>query len=594
MSTSTPALSRAGRRKRFCLVLVKPTHYDDDGYVIQWFRSAIPSNSLACLYGLARDLADRHVLGDDLDFDIHALDETNTRIRPERLARLVKAADAGMVMLVGVQSNQTPRALDIARPLRAMGVQVGIGGFHMSGVISMIGGDDNALREAQALGISIFAGEAEGRLEEVLRDAYAGTLKPLYNFMDDLPGISGAAIPFLGRERVTRTAGAITSFDAGRGCPYQCSFCTIINVQGRVSRRRTPDDIEKIVRENMAQGLSRFFITDDNFARNKDWEPILDRLIYLREVEGMNFGFIIQVDTLCHRTPGFIDKCRRAGVKRVFIGLENINPDNLAGAKKKQNKITEYRAMLLAWQDAGILTYAGYIIGFPGDTPESVARELEIIKRELPIDVLEFFYLTPLPGSEDHQKLYRAGAWMDPDLNKYDLFHITTDHPRMSRAEWAAAYQDAWRRFYSTEHVTTVMRRAAAKRGFSPTLFAITWFKGSIEIENLHPLESGFLRMKFRRDRRPTLPREPVLTFYPKFFLETIVKNLRWVYTYWRLHRIYRRIKYDPKRYEYRDLAITPVTDDEIGSRELFQNAAAQAYVDQERRLKEIREGAAA
>ena len=165
------------------------------------------------------------MLGDDVAFDIHALDESNTRIRPERLARQVKAADAGMIMLVGVQSNQTPRALDIARPLRAMGVPVGIGGFHMSGVISMIGGDDAALREAQALGISIFAGEAEGRLEEVLRDAYAGTLKPLYNFMEDLPAISGVPIPFLGRERVTRTTGAITSFDAGRGCSYQCSFC---------------------------------------------------------------------------------------------------------------------------------------------------------------------------------------------------------------------------------------------------------------------------------------------------------------------------------------------------------------------------------
>jgi radical SAM superfamily enzyme YgiQ (UPF0313 family) len=239
------------------------------------------------------------------------------------------------------------------------------------------------------------------------------------------------------------------------------------------------------------------------------------------------------------------------------------------------------------------LTYAGYIIGFPGDTAESVGREIEIIKRELPVDVLEFFYLTPLPGSEDHQKLYRAGVWMDPDLNKYDLFHITTAHPRMSREEWTYAYQQAWKSFYSTEHVTTVMRRAAALHGFGATLFAITWFKASIEIENVHPLEAGFLRLKFRRDRRATLPRESIWAFYPKFILETLVKNARWVYTYLRLRRIYLRIKHDPKRYEYRDLAITPVTDDE-GSRELFQNAAAQAYVDQERRLEKIRRGEAA
>ena len=590
-----PAVLNEPERKKFCLILVKPTHYDDDGYVIQWFRSAIPSNSLACVYGLARDIADRHVLGDDVAFEIHALDESNTRIRPQKLARMIRAADAGMVMLVGVQSNQTPRALDIARPLREMGIQVGIGGFHMSGVISMINGDDAALREAQAMGLSIFAGEAEeGRLEQVLRDAYAGTLKPLYNFMNDLPGIEGVPIPFLGRDRVARTAGSVTSFDAGRGCPFQCSFCTIINVQGRVSRRRSPEDVEKIVRENIAQGLSRFFITDDNFARNKDWESILDRLIHLREVEKMDFSFIIQVDTLCHKTPNFIEKCRRAGVKRVFIGLENINPANLAGAKKKQNKITEYRKMLLAWHGASILTYAGYIIGFPGDTEESVAREIELIKRELPIDILEFFYLTPLPGSEDHQKLHRAGVAMDPDLNKYDLFHITTAHPLMSAEEWQRAYQNAWKSFYSTEHVTTVMRRAAALHGFGATLFAITWFKCSIEIENVHPLESGFLRLKSRRDRRPSLPREPAWSFYPKFFWETLSKNARWISTYVRLRRIYLSIKHDPKRKDYRDLAISPVEDDETETREMFQSNAAQAYVSEERRLKRVREGEAA
>src|SRR5205814_7254807 len=101
-------------RKEFCLVLVKPSHYDDDGYVIQWFRSAIPSNSLAALYGLARDCAARRVLGDDVSIEVHAVDETNTRIRPERLARMIERAGAGMVMLVGVQSNQFSRALDMA------------------------------------------------------------------------------------------------------------------------------------------------------------------------------------------------------------------------------------------------------------------------------------------------------------------------------------------------------------------------------------------------------------------------------------------------------------------------------------------------
>src|SRR5262249_22340231 len=259
------AMSAAkGRRSRFCLVLIKPSHYDDQGYVIQWYRSAIPSNSLAVLYGLATQCAEPKLLGEGGDLEVHGFDETNTRIEASNVARLIEGADAGLVMLVGVQSNQFPRALDIARPLRQRGIMVAVGGFHVSGTIAMLEGQDPDLQQAMEMGISLFAGEAEGRLAQVLRDAAEGRLRPIYNFIDDLPNIEGRPPPLLPAERIHRTAGAHTSFDAGRGCPYQCSFCTIINVQGRKSRRRSPDDVEAIVRTNFSQGIRRFFITDDN------------------------------------------------------------------------------------------------------------------------------------------------------------------------------------------------------------------------------------------------------------------------------------------------------------------------------------------
>jgi hypothetical protein len=577
------------QRGRFCLILVKPSHYDEAGYVIQWLRSPIPSNSLASLYGLAKDCAERHVLGDGIDIDIYAFDETNTRIRPHKLAEMIETAGAGMVMLVGVQSNQFPRALDIAKVLRERGIMVAVGGFHVSGVLSMLDGIDADLDHAKAMGLSLFAGEAEGRLETVLHDAADGALKPLYNFMNDLPNIQGTPTPLMAAERAQRTAGGVTSFDAGRGCPYQCSFCTIINVQGRVSRRRSPDDIEHIVRVNYAQGLRSFFITDDNFARNKDWEAILDRLIHLREVEKLNLGFIIQVDTLCHKLPNFIEKCARAGVRRVFIGLENINPDNLLGAKKRQNKITEYRAMLLAWKKTRVITYAGYILGFPQDTLESILHDIDIIKRELPVDLLEFFYLTPLPGSEDHLKLHRAGAPLHPDLNRYDLNHVCTTHPRMSGAEWERAYRLAWQRYYTTEHIETVLRRvASAGANASNALFLITWFKGSIDFEHIHPLESGFLRRKFRRDRRPGFAIEPVWRFYPRYYAETAVKLARWGALYLRLRRIYLRIKHDPRRFAYRDSALDTAAGDSE-TPELLGTEAARAYVSNVQRLQDIR-----
>ena len=580
--------------RRFCLVLIKPSHYDDDGYVIQWLRSAMPSNSLAVLYGLALECAEQKVLGDDVELEIHAYDETNTRIRPERIASLVGDAEAGMRMLVGVQSNQFPRALDIAAPLRQRGIIVAIGGFHVSGTIAMLAERDADVRRAEEMGISLFAGEAEGRLGQVLRDASRGRLEPLYNFMNDLPGLERAAIPLLPAERIKRTVGANTSMDAGRGCPYQCSFCTIINVQGRKSRRRSPDDIERIVRANVAQGIYSFFITDDNFVRNKDWEAILDRLIHLREAGKLRIKFTIQVDTLCHRLPNFIEKAARAGVKRVFIGLESINPDSLIGAKKQQNKITEYRKMLLAWKQVGVLTCCGYIIGFPNDTPESILNDIRVIQKELPVDLLEFFCLTPLPGSEDHRKLHEAGTAMNPDMNKYDTNHVTTGHPHMSREEWEQAYARAWETYYSTEHIETVLRRAVAT-GTSPgkALFYLVWFKGCINIEKIHPLEGGFLRLKFRRDRRSGQPLESGWLFYPKFLAETVWKQIRWSLLYSRLWLIYRKITRDPRRYEYMDLALAPVSDDETETRELFRPEAARAYVDRRRRIVKISAGQA-
>src|SRR5450432_1403673 len=449
--------------RRFHVVLIKPSHYHDDGYVIRWWRGLLPSNSLAALHGVALDCAQRRVLGPEVDIEIHVIDETNTRVDVRKLLRLFRQADGfGIVGLVGVQTNQYPRALDIARPFRLEGIPVAIGGFHVSGCIAMLDGTAVDLDQARELGVSIFAGEAEGRFEMLLQAAAGGGLEPQYDFTKDLVDMTGQPSPFLPIQHVKRTAGTNSSFDSGRGCPFQCSFCTIINVQGRKSRSRTPDDVEKVIRENWKEGISRFFLTDDNFARNREWEPILDRLIKLREVDGIPLGLMIQVDTLCHKIPNFMEKCARAGVTRVFIGLENINPDNLKAVKKPQNKITEYRRMLLGWKAQGIFTYAGYILGLPADTAASIRRDIEIIQRELPLDIVEWVILTPLPGSEDHRVLWRKGAPMDADLNDYDFEHVVSEHPRMSRAEWQGIYQEAWTSYYSREHVETLLRRGGA------------------------------------------------------------------------------------------------------------------------------------
>src|SRR5438552_3894718 len=125
-------------RRHFRIVLIKPSHYDDDGYVIRWYRSPMPANSLASVYGLIDDCARRRILGSDTDIEIVANDETNTRVRIDRIISDMRANNNfGFVGLVGVQSNQYPRSLHIAKPLREAGIPVILGGFHDSGMLAL-------------------------------------------------------------------------------------------------------------------------------------------------------------------------------------------------------------------------------------------------------------------------------------------------------------------------------------------------------------------------------------------------------------------------------------------------------------------------
>jgi len=557
-------------RGRFVVEIVKPSHYDDDGYVIQWWRAFIPSNSLACLCALAEDAKARQVLGENVDIVVNAYDECLMFIPTRKIIRRIQnAGGRGVVLLAGVQSNQFPRAADLAQEFRAAGIQVVIGGFHVSGCISMLPELPPEIKAVQELGVALFAGEAESKLDALLKDAWNGQLQPVYNHLLDLPGLEGEVTPLL-PPGILRRSCNFAAFDVGRGCPFRCSFCTIINVQGRKSRYHNAEDVERIVRANLTKGVNRFFITDDNMARNKNWESIFDRLIHLREKEGIRLKILVQVDTMCHKIPNFIEKAARAGCNRVFIGMESVSPENLVAAKKFQNKISEYRAMLQAWRDQGVMTHAGYILGFPADTPASIERDIRLIQRELPIDILEFFILTPLPGSADHKELYLQGIAMESDMNMYDTEHVTTAHRQMSADEWRDIYNRAWHLYYTPEHIETLLRRTVARgRGAQRMLDAIMYYYGSVRFENLHPLQCGLIRRKVRTTRRPSLPRENPFVFHIRRAWEILTTSSAALRFYLGLHRIRRRVVSDPQARQYTDLALAPVNPADLSAPEV-------------------------
>jgi hypothetical protein len=182
---------------------------------------------------------------------------------------------------------------------------------------------------------------------------------------------------------------------------------------------------------------------------------------------------------------------------------------------------------------------------------------------------------------------------MDPDLNKYDLNHRVSHHPRMSDEEWEAAYREAWHSYYSPDHVETVIRRAAALPGGRPRakMRLMLWFYLMYRIESLHPLEGGLFRLKYRKDRRSTLPIENPLVFYPKYVFEVLRKASQYATMVWSAYRLLRRIERDPGKASYSDLAITPPSLDELETLAMFhETAGGEAAVAKKRREDALRE----
>jgi len=494
--------------KKLHLYLIKPTQYDDDGYVVRHWRGVLPSNSLACLAGLTEEVVAQKRLGESLRVKIHLLDESVDRVPVKSICRSQRPGRTQtIVCLVGVQTNQFPRAADLARTFRGAGLTVMIGGFHVSGYLALLPGIPPDIQQLMDEGVTIVKGEVEETWGDLLSDAVHGRLKPLYDFVNDKPDLYEKPIPITSKKYLSKfVAPNFGTLDCGRGCPFECSFCTIINVQGRKMRFRSAEHIAQAIRHNYhAHGITFYFFTDDNFARNKNWEAIFDALIRLREEEHIPVRFMMQVDVLSWKIKNFVEKAGRAGCQNVFIGMESLDSTSLKAAGKNQNHVDEYSMLIESYRGSEISTHVGYIIGFPNETAESVRRDLTCLMQEVRPDQASFFMLMPLPGSMDHVHMVQRGEWMDPDFNRYDSHHEVTVHPNLKDGVWKALYLEAWNTFYSFDNMKAVLRHAPRSKYWN--IFArFMWYKNSVMTEGRHPMMCGLVRLKGRKNRRPGYP----------------------------------------------------------------------------------------
>ena len=494
--------------KRLNLYLIKPSQYDEDGYVVRHWRGVLPSNTLACLAGLTEDLIERKRFGDSWKVKVHLFDETVDKVPVKRICRsqLWNRAKT-IVCLAGVQTNQFPRACDLAHTFRRAGLTVLIGGFHVSGYLALLPDIPEDIQKLMDAGVSIVKGEVEETWGDLLLDAIHNRLKPMYDFLNNKPDLYTKPIPAIHKKYLRKFAASnFGTLDCGRGCPFECTFCTIINVQGRKMRFRSAEHIGEAVRRNYHEnGITFYFFTDDNFARNKNWEAIFDVLIRLRKEENIPIEFMMQVDVLSWKIRNFVTKAREAGCINVFIGMESVDPGNLAAAGKKQNQVSEYRQLIQAYRDSDISCHVGYILGFPFDTVNSIRRDLKFLIEEVQPDHASFFILMPLPGSMDHLHMVRRGEWMHPDLNLYDSQHEVTHHPYLKEGSWKETYFEAWRTFYSLQNMRAILQRGS-RANYWNNFLRFFWYKNSIETEGRHPMMCGYFRLKGRTTRRPGFP----------------------------------------------------------------------------------------
>src|SRR5688572_1724531 len=283
--------------KQFRIVLIKPSKYDDEGYVIRFWKGVLPSNTLNVLHGLTDEVKSSGLFG-DLVIEIVTFDETAEKRPVSKIIGWSRDPSTKLVVgLVGVQTNQFPRAVDLARQFRAASIDVIIGGFHTSGTINMLSDQEPDIQALVNESISIVSGEVEENWAEILADALHGRLKPIYSFAQDLQNlvdIGSAPLPRISPKTMRHFAKpSFGTADTSRGCPFACSFCTIIHVEGRQTRERSHESVAELLRRNYQEhGVSFYFFTDANFARKKLWREPFEEIIKLRP-EGIKISFLM-------------------------------------------------------------------------------------------------------------------------------------------------------------------------------------------------------------------------------------------------------------------------------------------------------------
>ena len=309
------------------------------------------------------------------------------------IAEIRRDGGRGMLGLVGVQSNQFPRAhrSRAARSLpRASRSAWAASTSPARSPCSK--STPPEIAPPRDMGISYFIGEAEdGRLDEVLIDGYAGKLKPLYDYRDQNCRTCRTRRSRSCRATQITAPTAPIELRSRPRLPVPVLVLHHHQRAGPASAASAPPTISsRIVRDHRRDRRQPLLPHRRQSRAQPQLGACFDRLIELQREEKASASTCRSRSTRsATASRDFIEKAVKAGIDHVFVGHgEHQSRQSRRRQEERRTGISEYREMFLAWKKHPVVITAGYIIGFPNDTRESILHDVEVIKRELPIDLV--------------------------------------------------------------------------------------------------------------------------------------------------------------------------------------------------------------
>jgi radical SAM superfamily enzyme YgiQ (UPF0313 family) len=398
------------------------------------------------------------------------------------LVRYVLDNNVGLVG-IGAMTRMVAKAYRVADAVRAAGVPVVMGGPHVTEAPDEALGRDGGPRHADAVAL----GEADETWPLIIADAAAGRLKEIYTPVDEsgkehkptlkeypeIPWqsldlrqfnrISGFFRALMHRFQFPWETFHIIPIESGRGCPYGCDFCTVTGFFGDSIRFRSNQSIvdEMLRLKARAQGTKgkiAVFFVDDNFAINvKRTKALLRDII----AAGAQLAWVAQISANLLRDQELVDLIADSGGKWIFIGMESLDPANLASVNKSFNKPGEYAAVLNRLAQRNVYAITSFIFGLDNDTTGVAERTLAQI-RDWPPVLPVFGQITPFPATPLYERLQKEGRLTRPKhWLEFAPFQMAHTPLKMTIAEVQAEVRSAWFGSYSSAETARALESIA-------------------------------------------------------------------------------------------------------------------------------------